>query len=216
MKALVYDGARDACATATCPTPARRRRGRLIRIDSVGICGSDMHAYLGHDDRRPAPLILGHEAAGRHRRPAGRQPRHDQSAGDLRHLPRLSRRARQPLPRPADHLDAAARGRRSPSMIAMPERNLVQVPDAHDPRQGSPGRADRLRLACGAARAGPGPSPAGIARTRAGDRRRGDRPGRGAGLRAQGIEDVTARGAERRPAAAISSFDATRRRGRAR
>jgi threonine dehydrogenase-like Zn-dependent dehydrogenase len=23
-----------------------------------------MHAYLGHDDRRPAPLILGHEAAG--------------------------------------------------------------------------------------------------------------------------------------------------------
>lgn len=36
----------------------------LIRVDAVGICGSDMHAYLGHDDRRPAPLILGHEAAG--------------------------------------------------------------------------------------------------------------------------------------------------------
>ena len=29
-----------------------------------GICGSDMHAYLGHDERRPAPLTLGHEAAG--------------------------------------------------------------------------------------------------------------------------------------------------------
>jgi D-arabinose 1-dehydrogenase-like Zn-dependent alcohol dehydrogenase len=24
-----------------------------------------MHAYLGHDDRRPAPLILGHEGPGR-------------------------------------------------------------------------------------------------------------------------------------------------------
>jgi len=36
----------------------------LIKIDSVGICGSDMHAYLGHDPRRPAPLILGHEGAG--------------------------------------------------------------------------------------------------------------------------------------------------------
>ena len=36
----------------------------LIRVDAVGICGSDLHAYLGHDDRRPAPLILGHEAAG--------------------------------------------------------------------------------------------------------------------------------------------------------
>ena len=34
------------------------------RVESVGICGSDMHAYLGHDNRRPAPLILGHEAAG--------------------------------------------------------------------------------------------------------------------------------------------------------
>ncbi|MEN0002385.1 MAG: alcohol dehydrogenase catalytic domain-containing protein, partial [Pseudomonadota bacterium] len=34
------------------------------RVDSVGICGSDMHAYLGHDERRPAPLILGHEVAG--------------------------------------------------------------------------------------------------------------------------------------------------------
>ena len=36
----------------------------LIDVESVGICGSDMHAYLGHDERRPAPLILGHEAAG--------------------------------------------------------------------------------------------------------------------------------------------------------
>jgi threonine dehydrogenase-like Zn-dependent dehydrogenase len=36
----------------------------LVRVEAVGICGSDMHAYLGHDERRPAPLILGHEAAG--------------------------------------------------------------------------------------------------------------------------------------------------------
>ena len=32
----------------------------LINIAHVGICGSDMHAYLGHDERRPPPLILGH------------------------------------------------------------------------------------------------------------------------------------------------------------
>jgi L-iditol 2-dehydrogenase len=37
----------------------------LVRVDAVGICGSDMHAYHGHDARRPAPLVLGHEAAGR-------------------------------------------------------------------------------------------------------------------------------------------------------
>jgi len=36
----------------------------LVKVAAVGICGSDMHAYHGHDERRPAPLILGHEAAG--------------------------------------------------------------------------------------------------------------------------------------------------------
>ncbi len=36
----------------------------LVKIDAVGICGSDMHAFKGHDQRRPAPLILGHEASG--------------------------------------------------------------------------------------------------------------------------------------------------------
>ena len=30
----------------------------------MGICGSDMHAFLGHDERRPSPLILGHEPSG--------------------------------------------------------------------------------------------------------------------------------------------------------
>ena len=35
-----------------------------LRIDAVGICGSDMHAYHGHDPRRVPPIILGHESAG--------------------------------------------------------------------------------------------------------------------------------------------------------
>jgi L-iditol 2-dehydrogenase len=34
-------------------------------VEAVGICGSDLHAYLGHDERRPPPLILGHEVSGR-------------------------------------------------------------------------------------------------------------------------------------------------------
>jgi threonine dehydrogenase-like Zn-dependent dehydrogenase len=36
----------------------------VVRVDAVGICGSDMHAYHGHDSRRPPPFVLGHEAAG--------------------------------------------------------------------------------------------------------------------------------------------------------
>ncbi|ABD54317.1 zinc-dependent alcohol dehydrogenase [Jannaschia sp. CCS1] len=63
MKALVYDGPeqlgfRDVADAVAGPGQ------HLIKVLSVGVCGSDMHAYLGHDERRPAPLILGHEAAG--------------------------------------------------------------------------------------------------------------------------------------------------------
>jgi len=63
MKALVYTGP-EGLDYRDVPDPVVTEDHHLIRIDSVGICGSDMHAYLGHDDRRPAPLILGHEGAG--------------------------------------------------------------------------------------------------------------------------------------------------------
>ena len=62
MKALIYTGPEALCYQDT-PDPDPGD-GALIRIAHVGICGSDMHAYLGHDERRPAPLILGHEASG--------------------------------------------------------------------------------------------------------------------------------------------------------
>ncbi len=36
----------------------------IIKVSASGICGSDMHAYHGHDSRRIPPLILGHEVSG--------------------------------------------------------------------------------------------------------------------------------------------------------
>ena len=36
----------------------------IIKVSASGICGSDMHAYHGKDDRRVPPLILGHEISG--------------------------------------------------------------------------------------------------------------------------------------------------------
>ena len=36
----------------------------IIKVFASGICGSDMHAYHGKDDRRVPPLILGHEISG--------------------------------------------------------------------------------------------------------------------------------------------------------
>lgn len=63
MKALVYTG-KNSLAYQDMADPVLAEGDALVRIESAGICGSDMHAYHGTDERRPAPLILGHEAAG--------------------------------------------------------------------------------------------------------------------------------------------------------
>lgn len=63
MQALVYTGP-NTLALQEAPIPSPDPGEVLVRVEAVGICGSDMHAYHGHDSRRPAPLILGHEAAG--------------------------------------------------------------------------------------------------------------------------------------------------------
>ncbi|MBK5925681.1 galactitol-1-phosphate 5-dehydrogenase [Rhodovulum sulfidophilum] len=63
MKALIYTGPR-LLELRELPDPEPGPGEALIRVEAAGICGSDMHAWAGHDDRRPAPLILGHEAAG--------------------------------------------------------------------------------------------------------------------------------------------------------
>jgi L-iditol 2-dehydrogenase len=64
MKALVQT-APNTLIYRDEPEPDPRAGEALIRVEAVGICGSDMHAIHGHDARRPTPIILGHEAAGR-------------------------------------------------------------------------------------------------------------------------------------------------------
>jgi len=63
MKALVYTAANEVTYRDE-PQPSRAADEVLIRIEAVGICGSDLHAFHGRDPRRPPPLILGHELAG--------------------------------------------------------------------------------------------------------------------------------------------------------
>ncbi len=36
----------------------------LLRIESVGICGSELEGYLGHNSLRVPPLVMGHEMCG--------------------------------------------------------------------------------------------------------------------------------------------------------
>ncbi|HXF78338.1 MAG TPA: alcohol dehydrogenase catalytic domain-containing protein [Usitatibacter sp.] len=63
MKALVYTKPLEM--TYRDEADAQAAAGEVVlKIDAVGICGSDMHAFHGQDPRRNPPLILGHELAG--------------------------------------------------------------------------------------------------------------------------------------------------------
>ncbi|MCB9742532.1 MAG: alcohol dehydrogenase catalytic domain-containing protein [Alphaproteobacteria bacterium] len=63
MDALVYTKNHEV-ALQQAPEPEPEPGEVLVAVDAVGICGSDMHAWHGHDPRRVPPLVLGHEAAG--------------------------------------------------------------------------------------------------------------------------------------------------------
>jgi alcohol dehydrogenase len=63
MKALVYTKANEVVYRDE-PDPVPGEGQVLVKVAASGICGSDMHAYHGHDPRRVPPLILGHEVAG--------------------------------------------------------------------------------------------------------------------------------------------------------
>lgn len=63
MKALVYtDTQMSEIRDLDLPVPNEGEA--VIDIAFCGICGSDMHAWHGHDERRIPPLVLGHEASG--------------------------------------------------------------------------------------------------------------------------------------------------------
>ena len=63
MRALVYTGT-QLSEIRNVPTPVCDREGVVVDLAFCGICGSDMHAWHGHDERRVPPLVLGHEAVG--------------------------------------------------------------------------------------------------------------------------------------------------------
>ncbi|MEM9279658.1 MAG: alcohol dehydrogenase catalytic domain-containing protein [Pseudomonadota bacterium] len=63
MKALVYTGTMQTEFREE-PHPVTSDGEIIVKLSHCGICGSDMHAWHGHDERRIPPLILGHEAVG--------------------------------------------------------------------------------------------------------------------------------------------------------
>ena len=63
MKALVYTDHETLAYRDEIDASAKEGE-KLIKVRAVGICGSDLHAYHGLDERRIPPLILGHEISG--------------------------------------------------------------------------------------------------------------------------------------------------------
>ena len=63
MDALVYEGARELNMRRV-PVPEPLADEVLIRVERVGICGSELSGYLGQNSLRKPPLIMGHEFTG--------------------------------------------------------------------------------------------------------------------------------------------------------
>jgi len=63
MRALVYTGT-EKLEYKNHKDPTLVDGESIIKVSASGICGSDMHAYHGKDERRVPPLILGHEVSG--------------------------------------------------------------------------------------------------------------------------------------------------------
>ncbi len=63
MQALVYTDTQTLIYREE-KNPKLLNGESIVRVSASGICGSDMHAYHGKDNRRIPPLILGHEISG--------------------------------------------------------------------------------------------------------------------------------------------------------
>lgn len=128
MKALVYTEA-ETLEYQEVPLPTIEDGHALVKVMASGVCGSDMHAYLGHDDRRPAPLILGHEAAGivASEPEEGRRVTFNPlvTCGDCRDC----RSGRTNLCKSRQIVSMAPRQGAFAEYVTVPYENLVTVPD---------------------------------------------------------------------------------------
>ncbi len=63
MQAAVWEAPRVIMMREQ-PVPVPGPGEVLLRVDAVGICGSELGGFLGHNSLRVPPLVMGHEFAG--------------------------------------------------------------------------------------------------------------------------------------------------------
>ena len=64
MRILQFNGPWDLSIEET-ETPTPGTNEVLLKSESVGICGSDVHGFTGESGRRKAGMVMGHEAVGK-------------------------------------------------------------------------------------------------------------------------------------------------------
>ena len=64
MKALVYVGP-EKVEIQHLPDPVVQKGEVLLEVSAAGICGSDLHGFLGLSERRQPGLVMGHETVAR-------------------------------------------------------------------------------------------------------------------------------------------------------
>jgi L-iditol 2-dehydrogenase len=127
MKALVYTGP-NTLVFRDEPDP-QANEDVVVKVDVCGICGSDMHVYLGHNPAQPPPEILGHEAAGvvvsgkNHGQRVAINPIVSCSDCDV------CRSGRQHLCRDRQVISRTPRPGAFAEFVRVPERNLFAVPN---------------------------------------------------------------------------------------
>lgn len=61
---MVYERFRERPVVRDVPTPVCPPGGAVIRVEATGLCRSDWHGWMGHDDDVRVPHVPGHELAG--------------------------------------------------------------------------------------------------------------------------------------------------------
>ncbi len=64
MKAVLYEKFQETPRLVTVDDPAPQPHGVVIKVEATGVCRSDWHGWMGHDDDIVLPHIPGHELAG--------------------------------------------------------------------------------------------------------------------------------------------------------
>ncbi|WP_326947850.1 alcohol dehydrogenase catalytic domain-containing protein [Arthrobacter sp. RIT-PI-e] len=64
MRAVLFDEFSTRPTVREVPAPVPSPRGVIVRVETTGLCRSDVHGWSGHDDGITLPHVPGHELVG--------------------------------------------------------------------------------------------------------------------------------------------------------